>query len=195
MQHTECCIPVSVLNTAYLMVCCMLHFEKSIVYLIIFLAWRNNQSQGRNPIGKALVSVIYMVKEAAMDIIHEESQRKICRLHFYLPRPYKSIETLSDRYQEFIIEEYCLINKINGIKTNQCRIAIAIIVSWLYYELWKEINKIHKMYSFLIPHPEGIFETPVGLDPDFRSHRTRALGLTRDPPESQFLSVNTDDVD
>ena len=40
-------------------------------------------------------------------------------------------------------------------------------------------------------NPEGIFETPVGLDPDFRSHRTRTLGLTRDPPESQFLSVNT----
>ena len=33
MQHTECCIPVSVLHTAYLMLCCMFHFEISIVYL------------------------------------------------------------------------------------------------------------------------------------------------------------------
>ncbi len=29
MQHTECCISVSVLNTVYLMECCMLHFEKN----------------------------------------------------------------------------------------------------------------------------------------------------------------------
>ncbi len=43
--------------------------------------------------------------------------------------------------------------------------------------------------------PGGIFGTPVGLDPDFRSQRTRTLGLTRDPPESQFEIVNTDNVD
>ncbi len=35
-------------------------------------------------------------------------------------------------------------------------------------------------------HPGGIFGTPMGLDPDFRSQKTRTLGLTRDPPESQF---------
>ncbi len=33
------------LHSAYLMVCCMLHFEISIVYLIIFLAWRNNHNR------------------------------------------------------------------------------------------------------------------------------------------------------
>ncbi len=38
--------------------------------------------------------------------------------------------------------------------------------------------------------PGGISGTPVGLDPDFRSQRTRTLGLTRDPPESQFQIVN-----
>ncbi len=43
--------------------------------------------------------------------------------------------------------------------------------------------------------PGGIFGTPVGLDPDFWSQRTRTLGLTRDPPESQFQIVNTDNVD
>ncbi len=26
-------------------------------------------------------------------------------------------------------------------------------------------------------HPEAIFETPVGMDPDFWSQRTRTLGL------------------
>ncbi len=41
----------------------------------------------------------------------------------------------------------------------------------------------------------GIFGTPVGLDPDFRSQRTRTLGLTRDPPESRFKIVNTDNFD
>ncbi len=34
--------------------------------------------------------------------------------------------------------------------------------------------------------PRRHFGTPLGLDPDFRSQRTRTLGLTRDPPESQF---------
>ncbi len=47
----------------------------------------------------------------------------------------------------------------------------------------------------VIPIPGGIFGTPVGLDPDFRSQRTRTLGLARDPPESQFQIVNTDNVD
>ncbi len=44
-------------------------------------------------------------------------------------------------------------------------------------------------------NPGGIFGTPVGRDPDFRSQRTRTLGLTRDPSESQFQIVNTDNVD
>ncbi len=43
--------------------------------------------------------------------------------------------------------------------------------------------------------PGGIFGTPVGLDPDLRSQGTRTLGLTGDPPESQFQIVNTDNVD
>ncbi len=47
----------------------------------------------------------------------------------------------------------------------------------------------------VIPIPGGIFVTPVGLDPDFRSQRTQTLGLTRDPPESEFEIVNTDNVD
>ncbi len=49
--------------------------------------------------------------------------------------------------------------------------------------------------SVPISIPGGIFGTPVGLDPDFRSQRTRTLCLTRDPPESQFEIVNTDNVD
>ena len=43
--------------------------------------------------------------------------------------------------------------------------------------------------------PGGIFGTPIGLDPDFGSQRTRTFGLTRDPPESQFEIVNTINVD
>ncbi len=39
------------------------------------------------------------------------------------------------------------------------------------------------MYS-----PECIFETPVGLDPDFWSQRTRTLGLTRVLKNSDFGS-------
>ncbi len=36
--------------------------------------------------------------------------------------------------------------------------------------------------------PEGIFETPVGLDPDFWSQRTLTLGLTRALQNSDFGS-------
>ena len=36
--------------------------------------------------------------------------------------------------------------------------------------------------------PEGIFETPVGLDPDFQSQRTQTLDLTRVRGNSDFGS-------
>ncbi len=43
--------------------------------------------------------------------------------------------------------------------------------------------------------PANIFGTLKGLSPYFWSQKTRTLSLTRDPPESQFLSVNIDSVD
>ena len=43
--------------------------------------------------------------------------------------------------------------------------------------------------------PGSIFGTLKGLSPDFWSQKTRTLGLTRDPPESQFPIVDTDNVD
>ncbi len=46
---------------------------------------------------------------------------------------------------------------------------------------------LYRLYPYQITQfPGGISGTPMGLDPDFRSQRTRTLGLTRDPPESQF---------
>ena len=46
-----------------------------------------------------------------------------------------------------------------------------------------------------LTNPGSIFGTLKGLSPDFGSQKTRTLGLTRDPPESQFPIVNTDNVD
>ncbi len=43
--------------------------------------------------------------------------------------------------------------------------------------------------------PVNIFGTLKGLDLYFWSQKTRTLSLTIDPPESQFLIVNTDNVD
>ncbi len=43
--------------------------------------------------------------------------------------------------------------------------------------------------------PANIFGTLKGLSPCFWSQKTRTLSLTRDPPESQFLIVNTYTVD
>ncbi len=43
--------------------------------------------------------------------------------------------------------------------------------------------------------PANIFGTLKVLNPYFWSQKTWTLSLTRDPPESQFLIVNTDSVD
>ncbi len=45
---------------------------------------------------------------------------------------------------------------------------------------------IFNFQTAVYTNPEGIFETPVGLDPDFWSQRTRTLG-----PESQFGTTST----
>ena len=49
------------------------------------------------------------------------------------------------------------------------------------------------MVRFLFPG--SIFGILKGLSPDFGSRKTLTLGLTRDPPESQFPIINSDNVD
>ncbi len=51
--------------------------------------------------------------------------------------------------------------------------------------------------TFKMPNglPGSIFGTLKGLSPDFWFQKTQTLGLTRDPPESKFQIVNTDNVD
>ncbi len=54
-----------------------------------------------------------------------------------------------------------------------------------------DLTDINRNNSF----PANIFGTLEGLNPYFWSQKTRTLSLSRDPPESQFLIVNTDSVD
>ena len=52
-------------------------------------------------------------------------------------------------------------------------------------------GKLYKMYLVIYTIPEGIFEIPVGLDPDIRSQRTQNLGLTKVIRNSNFGSYQS----
>ncbi len=72
------------------------------------------------------------------------------------------------------------------------------LITILYKGLLVPLNPCQYLTMGLLwfnTNPANIFGTLKGLNLYFWSQKTQTLSLTRDPPESQFLIVNTDSVD